>query len=122
MPIGINNITTVTMDNLTSIINVTDPMEFYINVNNIIYGGVLVFVLMWVLAVIFYLVAQKREDQPLINAMYSMAVVTVISLLYRTILITKNGVVNGLLSDHQFFVFPIITAILGSIIWALKER
>ena len=39
MPIGIINTTNVTLHNLTTIANFTDPMEFFINVNNIVYGG-----------------------------------------------------------------------------------
>lgn len=123
MPFGITNITTVTMDNLTAIgSNITDPVEFIINVNDIIYGGIMVFVLLWVGAIILYMALQDHEEQPLINAMYSLAVITVLSFFYRAIEIVKNGVTVGLLTDYQMWIFPLLTILLATFLWITRER
>ncbi len=122
MPIGINNVTQVTMHNLTQLGNITDPMEFYINVNQIIYGGVLIFVTLWIMMFIIFLALQKAQDQPLINTMYAAGVVSVLSFFYRAILIVRDGVVVGLLTDNQMWIFPLIAAIAGATIWYMKDR
>ena len=41
MPVGFNNITSVTMTNITDLANITTPNDFFVNVSNIVYGGVL---------------------------------------------------------------------------------
>lgn len=117
---GIFNATNVTLENLTAIVNVTDPMEFFINVNTIVYDGWLFFVLLSVLWVILFITANRFRDEPLNNSMYSGAIVTVASFLLRGIIISRNGVVTGLLTDHQLWVFPVITIVLAVIVWATK--
>lgn len=122
MPIGIINTTNVTLQNLTDLVNITDPMELLINVNNQIYGGILTFIILWIFAVIIFLALQDRENQPLINAMSALAVTTILSFLYRAILITKDGIIQGMITDYQMWVFPILTALLATINIALKDR
>lgn len=123
MPFGISNITTITMNNITSLGNISaDPMEFFIKANHIIFGGILYFVIMWIVLIVIYLALQKFEDQPLINAMYASAVVSVLSILFRLISMSINGVNQGLLTDRQMWIFPIITAVLIFVNWATRER
>lgn len=124
MPIGIINRTTnISLENLTGLTNFSrDPMELFINVNNTVYGGYMIFALLWVMLVIMFLALQKREDQPIINIMIASAVVTIISFLYRAIEITRYGVVRGLLTDYQMWIFPIISAICIGISWMIRRN
>lgn len=122
MPLGITNTTNVTLQNLTDIATFTDPIEFYINVNQIVYGGWLFFIIMWVFCIIMYRALQEKSDQPLINLMAIFAVATIVSLFYRAIVITKFGITQGLLTDHQLWVFPLLTAILAAINISIKDK
>ena len=113
MPIGINNATAVNITNITDIINFTEPHQFMTNVNNIIYAGYLFFIILWIIWIILFVAAEQREKQPLINAMLSGAVVSVLALLCRVL---------EWVTDKQLFVFPIITICLAAIVWATKEK
>ena len=121
MPLGITNVTQVTMDNITKISNISSFPEFLINVNNIVYSGWLFFIILVVLWFILFIAAQKVKDQPLNNLMYGGAAVTVLSFLLRGVVMVQNGVKNGLITDHQLWIFPIITIIIALIKWAGKE-
>ena len=121
MPLGIYNVTQVTMDNITRISNVSSFPKFLINVNNIVYGGWLFFIILIVLWFILFIAAQKVKDQPLNNLMYAGAAVTVLSFLLRGVVMLQDGVKNGLISDHQLWIFPIITIIIAFIKWAGKD-
>lgn len=121
MPGMINATQNVSMDTLLDLANVTSPADFLIKINNVVYSGWLWFVLLWVLWIILYRSAQQRNDQPLNNAMYSGAVVTVGSFILRGIIIVRAGGIAGLLTDHQLWVFPVITAMLAAIIWSIKD-
>lgn len=121
MPIGISNITVVTMDNITSIANVSNYPEFLINVNHTIYRGIFYFALLWVLWWILWKAAQEVQDDMLVNAMYSGAVVSVVSFILRAVNVVQDGVIKGMLTDVQMWIFPLITIILASIIWGGKQ-
>jgi len=121
MAIGITNMTGVTMDNITSIANATSFPEFIINVNHTIYTGVFVFVLLWVLWIILFIAAQKVKNEILRNGMYSGAVVSVISFFLRAITIVQEGVIKGMITDVQMWIFPILTIIIGVILWGMKK-
>lgn len=112
MPVGFNNITSVTMTNITDLANITTPNDFFVNVSNIVYGGVLWFIILWILWVILVMVAQKVRDQPLNNAMYSGAACSVLAFL-----------MYGLqwLSGHYLWVFPLITIFLALAVYATKS-
>jgi len=118
---GITNVTPINLSGLTDIINGTDPIETFININHVIYDGYLWFAILWVLWVILFVAANKVRDQPLNNAMYSGAVVTVMSLLLRGVFIVRAGVVQGLLTDHQLWVFPLLTCIIAVIVYSGKR-
>lgn len=118
--VGFDN-TTLTIDQLTQIANISSPSEFFINVNHDIYDGYLYFILLFALWIILYMVAQGVIDQPLTNMMYSGAVISIISVLMRGIYVYHMGVARGLVTDYQMWIFPIITAVIAFILWATKE-
>jgi len=108
----------VTLENITSMINLTtgQPAEFLINVNWQVYGGWFFFILLWILGFILFRLAQERQDQPAINAMYVLASLTILSFFSRAIYVIKHGVVMGLLTDYQMWIFPLLTAVLAAIV------
>lgn len=118
---GITNVTNVTMENLTSIANITDPAEFFINVNNIAYGGILYFALLWVLWIILFFAGQSKENQPLSNGIISGGLVTMVSLFIRAANVVKDGVYYGMISDPHMWIFPLLTIILATIAWKIKN-
>jgi len=121
MPIGINNITVVTMDNITKVTNVSNYPEFLINVNHTIYGGIFFFAILWVLWFILFKALQEVKDELMINAMYSGAVVSLVSFIFRAINVVQDGVVRGMLTDTQMWIFPLITIIIATIVWGSKQ-
>ena len=121
--VGITNTTAVSLDNLTSMANnLTGYADFAIRANNDIYGGWLYFIILIVLGVITYMVLQERDDQPLNNIMYSSAFITLGSLFLRAVEMAQNGIVRGLITDKQMWIFPLIAMITAAIIWANKDR
>ena len=121
--VGIENVTTITMQNLTDIANMTsgDPTEFFINVNHIIYGGWYWFIILCILWIILYMAAQDIKDQALINFMYAGSICTILSFLFRAINIVHSGVIWGFLSDSQMWVFPLITIVSAVIVYNSKS-
>ena len=120
MPGFLANATNITLQNVTDIGNSSSLPEFFIKVNHTIYNGNLWFVLLWVAWIILFITAQKVKDQPLNNAMYSGAVITVLSFLLRGVNMVIGGVVKGLLTDHQLWIFPLLTLVIVLIVWATK--
>lgn len=121
MPIGINNATTVTLQNITDIANVTDMPQLFLKINHFVFDGWYWFIMLWVLWYILFVAANQVTDQPLNNAMYSGLIVSILSFLLRGIRVVENGVLMSLLTDHQLWVFPVITAVLAAIIWSIKD-
>jgi lipoprotein signal peptidase len=121
--VGITNITQITMDNLTTIANLTtgDPIELFININQVIYGGWYWFVILCILWVILYFAGQDVKDQGLINFMYAGTVVSVISFIFRAINVIHNGVIWGFLTDFQMWVFPLLTILSAVIVYNTKS-
>ena len=119
--VGITNITQVTLKNITDITNVSSFPEFLINVNNMIYGGWFWFTMLCILWFILFVAANKVRDQPLNNAMYAGAVITILSFLLRGVIILQDGVIKGMISDYQLWIYPIATIILAIIIWSGKD-
>ncbi len=122
MPGFINGTTNVTIEDINHIVNITSPIDLYIRVNHLIYNDILFFVLLWVLFFILYLSAQRLRDQPLNNAMYSMAACSVLAFILRAITAEISGITYSLLTDHQMWIFPILTAVFALIIWSIKDR
>ena len=122
MPGLLNATTNVTLADLEFIGNVSAGFpEFLIKVNNYVYDGWLFFILLAVIWVILFMAANKKIDQPLNNVMYSGAVVTILSFLLRAVHLTVEGLNQGLLTDHQLWVFPIITLVIALIVWSVKD-
>jgi len=118
---GIGNVTSITQEGLMNLTNVTGMADFAININHDVFGGLLYFILLWVLWVILYSVLQQVNDQPFSNIIYGGIFVSVLSFFLRAITLTQDGVVRGLLSDFQMYVFPLLTIILGVILYSTKE-
>ena len=109
--------TNVTMDNVTQLSNVSSLPEFFVKVNYYTYGGTMVFWLLCAAWLIMFISAQRREDQPLSNALYTSAVISVVAIFMRFVYFTYGGVQAALIQDVQLWIFPIATAVLGLIIW-----
>ena len=109
---GIGGFTNVTIENITEVMNATNPAELYINVNNLVYEGWLVFLLLVGLFFLLYRGSQKIEDQMLINLMYSAAFLSIIGFLARAV---------PLLTDTQMWIFPVLTALLAGLNWMIKK-
>lgn len=122
MGVGLYNVTSISMDNLTRVSgNTTNPMNFMIQVNNVVFDGWLFFVLMIMCYGVLFFSYQAKQNQPLNNLFYASLIVTVLSMLLRGITMSQFGLVYGLLSDLQMWVFPIWSALLGATIWAIKD-
>jgi len=122
MPIGIHNITTIHMDNITRMVNITgeEPMAFFINVNHTVYGGWLYFLLLLTAWIILIFAAQERKNQLAVNIMYSGAAISIVSFFFRAIFIVNEGIVKGLLTDFQMWIFPLITIMVAFGLYATK--
>lgn len=115
------NITNVSMSTINYVANSSDIGTLFVKINHAIYGGVLWFVLLLLLWFIVWISLNRVENQPLVNVMYSGALVSLVSLLIRGVYIVESGVVKGLLTDHQLWVFPLVTAIVAVIVWSTKD-
>jgi hypothetical protein len=113
----------ITLKNVTDMINLTtrEPAEALINMNWGIYGGWFFFVILWVLGFILYKIAQSKSDQPLINAMYVMTALTVLSFFLRAVQVVKGGIVYALITDWQMWIFPLLTALLAAIVKYMSD-
>ncbi len=121
MPGFINGTTNVTIEILEDIVNVSSFPEFMIKVNEVVYQGIFWFIMLAVLWIILFRAANKMKDQPLNNAMYAGAIVSIVSFLSRAVTATISGTKFSLINDQQLWIFPIITIILAVIIWSIKE-
>lgn len=118
---GITEVTNVTMAQIQEIANSSTLPEFMIKLNHDVYGGWFWFVILLSLWFVLFIVAQKTKDQPLNNVMYSGAVVSIAALLLRGITISRNGMIQGMITDHQLWIFPLITIVIAIIVWATKD-
>jgi len=118
----ITGITNVTMDNLTRITNVTDYPEFVIQINQVVYNGWLWFILLFVFFIVLFIIMYRnKQDAPIQSIYYASISTTILSLLLRGMTMYYKGVLQGLITDHQLWLFPIITLILGLGIIMTKE-
>jgi hypothetical protein len=113
--------TNITMINITQLANISEPTDLIINVNNTIYGGWLIFILLCVTWFVFFRLAQAKDNQPLPNLAMSGAIITILSILLRFIYVIREGVWQGLLTESQFWIFPILTILFAMIAWMSKE-
>ena len=118
---GLINVTNVSLQNLTDIADASSVSEFFINVNVDIYGGIFFFVVLWILWIILFVAYSGSQDGALSRAVYSTAIISVISLLMRGIYIVTLGVERGLLNDHKLWIFPILLSVLLVLKFSLKD-
>jgi hypothetical protein len=118
----ISGMTNVTMENLTRLTNVSDLPEFAIQVNNIIYNGMLWFILLIVFFVVLFIILYRnKQEAPLQSLFYASISTTILSFLLRGVTMYYKGVLQGLLTYHQLWIFPIITLLLGLGIMMTRE-
>ena len=116
--IAFNN---VTYDNITALTNFTSPPQFFVLVNQLVFNGWLWFTLLWVVWVVLFLSSMRRNEAPMRDSLYAFAIVTIISFFLRGISALISGVRYALLSDHQLWVFPILTVIFAIIVWSTQD-
>lgn len=121
MPFGITNVTAPNLSHIIDIANETDFTAIMVNVNHEVYNGYLYFTLLLVLWVILFFSSNARNNQILQNLFFTGFVVSIISLLLRAVEMLNGGVAQGLLTDRQMWMFPVITALLGLILWITKR-
>ena len=113
--------TTINQSTLEKLFNITSLDVFMINVNQIVYGGWLFFLLLVTLNIILFNIYQSKENQIITNLLYSTGIVSILSLILRIIYITVDGIQIGFITDVQLWIFPIVTGILEMISWADKN-
>ena len=119
--IGFTTYTNYSLANFTEISNVTEFPDLMININHIIYDGWLYFILLWVFWFIIFRKAQSYEDDILKNITITGAIITVISLFMRGIEMAKSGVIYGLLTDHQLWIFPLLTIFFAVLTYSTNK-
>lgn len=117
----IGNATQINLTNLTSIGNSTNIVDLTVRVNHIVFNGWFWFTILWLIWIISFVAMQKVKDQPMSNALYAFGFVTILSLMSRALSASVNGITRTLLTDHQMWVFPLLTIILAVIIYAQKR-
>ena len=120
--VGINDSLNITFEQVTDLANITQPHEFFIKVNWVVFDGWLYFILLILTWIILYLVMQAVRDQILNNAMYSGAVISIVAFLLRAVTMDYKGVTIGLLTDRQMWMFPVRTIILAGVVWMIKRN
>ena len=120
--VGINDSLNITFEQVTDLANITQPHEFFIKVNWVVFDGWLYFILLILTWIILYLVMQAVRDQILNNAMYSGAVISIVAFLLRAVTMDYKGVTIGLLTDRQMWMFPVLTIILAGVVWMIKRN
>lgn len=125
---GINSTLNVTLENIEFITGnfSGDPLELFLNINSMVYGGWLYFILLLILYIVLMLVFTLNQENPgfdqiINNLMYSGAIVTIISLFLRVIYFLKGGLQTALISDSQMWIFPVITLICALIVYMNKR-
>ena len=112
---------TINESDLLSLVNSTSMAETVIRVNHTVYGGMLIFLLLVTLFIILFISFQRKENQLLTNLMYSSAIVTLLSFIYRAIVVIIDGTVYGLITDAQMWLFPIISSFLAMMLYLSKK-
>jgi len=120
--VGINGTGNASIEVINAIGNSTGIDQFYILINYEIFGGYFFFVMLWIMWIILFVASQKMRDQPLNNALYACTAMSILGMILRAVTMTYNGEVIGLINDAQVFVFPILTILLATTIWAIKDR
>lgn len=126
--VGITNVTTISMDNITQITNSSNLAEFTVKVNWVIFDGWMFFALLLVLWIILIIAAHRTqiargiEPRLLPNIMISGFPITIASFLLRAVEVYVYGLKKALLTDYQLWIVPITMIIIATILWATKEN
>lgn len=112
MPVGITNATIISINNITQISNFTTYTGFIKNVNDVAFGGWMVFLLLIVMAIIVWLGLTHENSEPVPTLLAVCFAFSLISILLRIV---------GLLSDYLSFIFPAMTLLLFFFMWASKQ-
>ena len=121
MAFGISNSTITTLQNITEIANITDPAEFFITADQIMFGGWFWFIILLILGIIIYVITQEFEDQPIINLMYTCTGLTILAFLNRAYCMSFRGAQACLISDWQMWMFPIALILTAGIVYFIKD-
>ena len=119
--VGIINVTNVTMEQITGITNFTNPAEMFIYINQVVYEGWGFYILLWLMAIILFVAAQNYRKEPLSNLLYSVGIVSIVSIFARATQAYIAGDWVSMITDFQFWTFPLLTALTGGLIWANKK-
>jgi len=120
--VGIQNITSVTMDNLTSLGNVTGLAQWMVQADKVMFGGIYFFVMLFVFWIILVLSMRGNGSKPMVNVMRAGAVVSVVSFFLRAVQVTLTDfTLATALIDWQMWLFPVVTAVVAWIVHATRE-
>jgi len=117
----ISNVTNTTYDQIMDIGNSSSLPEFMVKINTIAYGGYFSFFILLTIFIVLFISSQKVKDQPLNNLMYSAAACSLLGFILRAVQVSIDGVNTPFLNDYFLWIFPVITVVLGAIIWATKN-
>lgn len=114
----INGTTEITEGTIRNITNVSGFPELLTNINHQIYGGKLIFIFLFVLFIILtYASYRKMPTDVLRHMMTASARVSILAILFIGIQVSSMGA-QGLITDAQMWVFPILTVVLAAIVRA----
>jgi len=119
--VGINNFTNVSIDQLTGMTNITNPVDFLVYINDTVFAGIGFYLLLWSLFIILFISAQNFRKEPLNNALYSSGIVSIIAIFLRGVQAYLDGNYISMLTDYQMWTFPLIASILTGVIWVSKK-
>lgn len=123
MPGFLTNTTNVQLTDIINLTNASSLPEFAIKADLIMFGGVFWSIMLWLTVAVLFFAAQKRNpDQPMQNLFYSFGIISIIAILARSVTALIGITTQSLINDHQMWIFPVITMILGAILWATKDR
>lgn len=116
MPSMINGTTEITQGNIENITNASGLAELMVNVNHQIYGGKLIFIMLFTLFIILAAASYRKAPYDILkHMMTSSAIVSILAILFIGVQTYSMGV-KGLITDAQMWVFPILTVTLAAIV------
>jgi hypothetical protein len=121
MSIGFVNVTNTSIELINNVGNYTNPAEIFVYINHVMFNDFLFYPLFWLLAIILFVTAQNIRKEPLSNLLYAFGITSIVAIFARTTQAFILGSYVSLLIDHQFWTFPILTALIAMIIWATKK-
>ena len=71
--------------------------------------------MLWLLGFMLFKLAQRKENQPLVNAMKVFTVLSIIGFFLGAMSIVKHGAVWFMINDWQMGFFPLFAIVLATI-------